>query len=145
MLYPWHTKSVAEILKEVKIIDNIEDIQKFYDSKIFMLDIFKFEEYLKEKHKNNFDDEISLSDNIYKLYGCLVEIIVYCIFLEKDSLKTSALCSYRWLESTGELWNPFRNENCLSEDEKHILEKLDFKNKFSSELRHLLDKQKELC
>lgn len=142
MLYPWHTKSVAEILKEVKVIDNIEDIQKFYDSKIFMLDIFKFEEYLKEKHKNHFDDDISLSDNVYKLYGCLTEIIVYCIFLEKDSLMRNALYSYRWLESTGEIWYPF--ENRLSEEEKHILEKLDFQNKFS-ELKNSLDKQKELC
>lgn len=137
MLYPWHTKSVAEILKEVKVIDNIEDIQKFYDSKIFMLDIFKFEEYLKEKHKNHFDDDISLSDNVYNLYGCLTEIIVYCIFLEKDSLMRNALYSYRWLESTGEVWYPF--ENCLSEEEKDILEKLDFQNKFS-ELKNSLDK-----
>lgn len=144
MLYPHHTKSVAEILKEIKVIDNIEDIQKFYDSKIFMFNIFKFEEYLKEKHKNHYNDDISLSDNVYNLYGCLTELIVYCIFLEKDCLKMDALFSYRWLESKGEVWYPFRNEECLSEEEKDILEKLDFKNKFSR-MKYLLDKQKELC
>lgn len=140
MLYPWHLKQVGEIFKEIKVIEEIEDVKKFYDDKIFMLDVFLFEEYIKNKHKNIFDDEISLSDNLYKIYGCFVEFIVYCLFTENDSLMRNCLYSYRWFQSTGEAWYPFRVKKCLNDNEQEIIKKLDFENKFN-----LLDKSKEIC
>lgn len=107
MLHTWNLKLVGEILKEIKVIEEIEEVDKFYDDENFKLDIFLFEGYIRSKYKDIFDNDVSLGDNIYRIYGCFAEFIIYCIFQQKETLMRKCLYSYRIFERKGVFIYPF--------------------------------------